>query len=267
MQELSKENVKLKDKKSREIEIDLVALFRAVLKKIWVIILVALIGAGIMFGISTFMIQPTYRSYCTAYINNKNASSQQITNSDINAQTQLASTYSTILTSNTVLTAAAESINLDYPYSTLRSMVKTSQKGDTGVIEISVISKSKDLAYMLADAISKVAPAYMSDMVEGSSMKIVDKPVYPVNKYAPSTSRYTILGFLAGALLTLVIVIIRYFTDDTLYSETTLEQAYSLPIIGIIPDYTKVDKQGKGYSYGYAYKRSSKSSEEKEDKE
>ena len=265
MQEITNEN-RVNDKASREIEIDVVGLLRAIFKKLWVIILVALVCGGIMFGLSEYVIQPTYRAYCTAYVNNKNvqSGSQQITNSDMNAQHQLAATYSTILTSNTVLTAAAESINLDYPYSRLKSMVKTSEKDETGVIEISVISKSKDLSFMLADAISKVAPTYMADMVEGSSMKIVDHPEYPKGKYAPNTSRYTLLGALAGALLTLIIVIIRHFTDDTLSSETYLEQNYSMPIIGIIPDFTKIDKQGKGaYSYGYAYKRSS-SKEEKD---
>ena len=65
----------------------------------------------------------------------------------------------------------------------------------------------------------------------------------------------------------LIIVVIRYFTNDTLSGESDIEQHYNLPIIGVIPDYTKVGKGEKGgyYSYGYAY-RQKPSDKDKEDK-
>lgn len=270
MQDLTRDVSKTNNVNEKVVEIDLIAILKVVWKKLWQIVLIALVCGGIMFSIAKFVIQPTYKSGFTAYINNRQSAeqTQQLTNSDISAQVQLASTYCYILTSNTVLTAAADSINLDYPYSKLASMVKASVKSGTSVIEVSVVSESKDLSYMLAKAISEVAPAQITDKVEGSSMKIVDEPVYPTTRHSPSISKYTIIGALAGALLMLIVILIRYFTDDTISSEADLESRFSLPIVGIIPDYTKVGKEGKGYySYGYAYKRPSGSRGEKSDKE
>lgn len=270
MQDLNRDISKTDINNEKTFEIDLLAILRVIFRKLWQIVLVALVCGGIMFSLAKFVIQPTYRAGFTAYINNRQSAEQiqQLTNSDLSAQAQLASTYCYILTSNTVLTVAAESINLDYSYPKLKSMVKANVKSGTGVIEVSVISESKDLSYMFAKAISEVAPAQITDKIEGSSMKIVDEPAYPTGRYAPNTTQYAMFGALGGALLMLIIILIRYFTDDTLSSEADLESRYSLPIVGIIPDYTKVGKEGKGYySYGYAYKRSSSSKNEKSVKE
>jgi capsular polysaccharide biosynthesis protein len=278
MQDLTKENFKENEskKREREVEIDFLALLRTILKRLWLIILVGLICGGIMFCIAEFVVQPTYRSGFSAFVNNKQGQneSQQITNNDINASHQLVATYSTIITSREMLMGAIEEddntkgTNLrKYSYSKLKSMVKINMKDDTGVMEVNVISPNQNEALQFANAIAKKAPEYMAYIVEGSSMKIIDMPAYPNTKYAPSTSKYTILGILVGALIMLIIVIISYFTNDTLSGESDLEQHYNLPIIGVIPDYTKVGKGEKGgyYSYGYAYRLKS-SDKDKEDK-
>ncbi len=280
MQDLPKDNFKGNEPKSRdrEIEIDFLALLRTILKRLWLIILVGLICGGIMFCVAEFVVKPTYRSGFSAFINNKQgqSESQQITNNDINASHQLVATYSTIITSREMLMGAIEEddntkgTNLrKYSYAKLKSMVSINMKDDTGVLDVNVISPNQNEALQFANAIAKKAPEYMAYIVEGSSMKIIDMPAYPNSKYAPNTSRYTLLGVLAGVLLMLIIVVIRYFTNDTLSGESDLEQHYNLPIIGVIPDYTKVGKGEKGgyYSYGYAYRLKPSDKDKDKDKE
>lgn len=280
MQDLTKDNFKGNEPKSRdrEIEIDFLALLRTILKRLWLIILVGLICGGIMFCVAEFVVKPTYRSGFSAFINNKQgqSESQQITNNDINASHQLVATYSTIITSREMLMGAIEEddntkgTNLrKYSYAKLKSMVSINMKDDTGVLDVNVISPNQNEALQFANAIAKKAPEYMAYIVEGSSMKIIDMPAYPNSKYAPNTSRYTLLGVLAGVLLMLIIVVIRYFTNDTLSGESDLEQHYNLPIIGVIPDYTKVGKGEKGgyYSYGYAYRLKPSDKDKDKDKE
>ena len=54
------------------------------------------------------------------------------------------------------------------------------------------------------------------------------------------------LGFLAGAVITLVYVLVRYFKDDSIKSEGDLEGRYNLPVIGVIPNLNET----KGLNYG-----------------
>lgn len=248
---------KVENKKSEapEMEIKIIPLLKELLKKIWVIALVGLIvGAAVFVGAKVF-IKPTYRSGFTAYVNNKQGNQKDkdsLTSSDVTASKQLVLTYQKILTSNTILTAAAESMDVDMPYSSLSKMVTTEVKDDTEIISVFVENIDPQFAYDYAQAISKTAPPYMAQIVEGSSMKIIDYPEYSDTRYKPNYFRFAIFGFLGGAFIVMIWIIIRYFMDDTIKSESEIETRFSIPILGVIPDITKASSDSSDYYY-YAH--------------
>ena len=240
-----------KRKEVPEREIDIIPILKELLKKLWLIILVGLILGGAVFVGTKILIKPTYRSGFTAYVNNKQGkeSTDYLTSSDVTASKQLVLTYQKILTSNTILTAAAKSMELDASYNTLQKLVSTEVKDETEIISVFVVDTDPQFAYDYAQAISKTAPQYMAQIVEGSSMKIIDYPEFSDKRYKPSYSNFALIGFLIGALIVIVFVIIRYFMDDTVKSEGEVENKFALPILGIIPDVTKASNKGSDYYY------------------
>ena len=95
----------------KEITIDLRRVFQALLKRVWVIVAVTLIFGLLAYILSATMIDPTYRSSFTAYVNNKatiNTSSGSTTTADVNASMALAAVYQEIIVSRTVLEEAAK---------------------------------------------------------------------------------------------------------------------------------------------------------------
>ena len=246
-----------KRNESQDFEIDFVALLKEIVKKLWLIILVGLIVGGTVYVGAKIFIKPTYRSGFTAYVNNKQGkqSTDYLTSSDVNAAKELVLTYRNIITSNTILTAAAKSIGVDLPYSNLAGKVSIEIKDDTEIISIYVVDTDPQFAYDYAQAIAKTAPTYMSQIVEGSSMKIIDVPEYSEKRYKPSYLRYGLIGFLIGALVVIIIIIIRYFMDDTVKNESEIENKFSLPILGVIPDVTKASNRSSDYYY---YEQNSK---------
>lgn len=254
-----------KEKETRTMEIDIVPILKLLLFKLWLIVLVGVIVGAAVYGITKIMIKPVYRSGFSAYINNQQSqqTKDSLTSSDINAAQQLTRTYSYMLKSDTILTAAADSINLDLSYSVLKYMVSTEIQPDTEIIAVYVTDLDPQLAYDYAVAISKTAPDYMADFVEGSSMKIIDHPVYSDRRYRPSYIKYGWLGFLGGAILVAIIVIIRHFRDDTIKNEAELEQCFPYPVLGIIPDAAKSNSAGSDYYY-YAQDKATPINEGKE---
>ena len=236
---------------SRELEINIIPLLKELLKKIWLILLVGLIVGGAVFVGAKLMIKPTYRSGFTAYVNNKQSkeNTDYLSSSDVTASKQLVLTYQKILTSNTILSASAESMGIDSSYDSLNRKVSTEVKDDTEIISVYVVDTDPQFAYDYAQAISKTAPTYMAQIVEGSSMKIIDHPEYSEKRYKPSYFRYAIIGFLIGALIVIIFVIIRYFMDDTVKNEGEVENKFALPILGVIPDVTKASNKGSDYYY------------------
>lgn len=235
----------------QEIEINIAPLLKELLKKIWLIVLVGLIVGGAVYVGAKVFVKPTYRSGFTAYVNNKQGKQNTdfLTSSDVNAAKELVLTYRNIITSNTILTAAAKSIGADQPYENLAKKVYTEIKDDTEIIAVYVVDTDPQFAYEYAQAIEKTAPSYMSQIVEGSSMKIIDVPEYSNKRYKPSYIRYGFIGFLVGALIVAVIIIIRYFLDDTVKNEAEIEDKFALPILGVIPDVTRASSKSSDYYY------------------
>lgn len=240
-------------------------LLKTLLSRVWLMVVVGLVIGGTVFGVTKLTIKPVYRCGFTAYVNNQHsqASKDMLTNSDLIAAQQLVKTFSYIIRSNSVLQASLKSIDSDISYQQLSKMVTTQIRDETELITVYVENEDPKLAYELANAIAKTAPAYVSEIVEGSSMKIVDYPEYTDKRYKPNYIRFAIIGFLVGVLLIAVIVTIRFFKDDTIKNENDLEMRFALPVLGVIPDINQINKDtgtyyNSGYSNTYAYSQSQK---------
>lgn len=240
-----------KRNESQNFEIDFVALLKEIVKKLWLIILVGLIVGGAVYVGAKVFIKPTYRSEFTAYVNNKQGkqTTDYLSVSDVNAAKELVLTYRSILQSNSILTAAAESIGVDLPYESLAKKVSAEVKDETEIISIYVVDTDPQFAYDYAQAIAKTAPTYMAQIVEGSSMKIIDVPEYSEERYKPSYLKFGLIGFLIGALLVIIFIVVRYFMDDTIKNESEIESKFALPILGVIPDITKASNKSSDYYY------------------
>ncbi len=255
-------------KQKRELELDLVPLLKVLLSRLWIMLLVGVVLAGIAFGGAKLLIRPTYRCGFSAYVNNQHAQSEKnaLTNQDLIAAQQLTKTFSYIIRSNTILSASLKSIDSDLTYEAFSKMVSTEIRDETELISVYVVHTDPQTAYELANAIAKTAPSYMAEIVEGSSMKIVDYPVYSEVRYQPNYVRYGLLGFILGVLIVAVIVIIRFFKDDTIRDDSDIEQSFSIPVLGVIPDINNAGQSGGSYyykNYGYGYAKPKTEGEDK----
>lgn len=236
-------------------EIDLLGICKAIWSKFWFVILLTLIGAALAFGITNFLIHPTYRSSFTIYVNNHSSNSANQVNSlnsnDTAASQTLAQTYASILKSRPVVEDAMDRIGMSAEYDDIINDITTEVDTDSQLVTIDVTMKSAKNAHNLARAIARVAPKYISNIVEGSSMKIVSSPILADKPYAPSIPKNTAIGAVIGFLLAIVIVVIRYLIDDRIKSVEKLEAKFGFSVIGIIPNFDEAaNNKGKKH-YGY----------------
>lgn len=244
-----------------EDEIDLSELFRVIIKHLGQIIAAALLGAVIVLAGTIFLIKPTYRSGFTAFVNNRNSQeqAQSMQSGDVAAGQSLTRTYAAILESRPVVEDALDKSGLSgeegYEYVDIQEAISTDVESDAQLVSLYVTLRDPEAAYKLADAISDVAPDYISDIVEGTSMKIVSGAILPTHQYSPNPMKNAAIGGVIGALLVMVIVIIRTLTDTTIKSEQDLQERFGIPVIGTIPNYDQAahgsKKYGKYGNYGY----------------
>lgn len=258
--DIMKKMIEKKDKTSSEdvLEINLIPLLLHLLKKIWIILLVALVCGALAFSATKLFIKPTYRCGFTAYVNNKLATkdSDLLTASDVNAAKEIVKTYANILKSNTVLASADEAFDINYSVEELKKMIQTEIQSETEIIQVFAIAKSPEEAYAIASAVASTAPGIMADIVEGSSMKIVEYPQVPKEIYQPSYVKYAAVGFLIGFLLAAAFFTIRYLMDDTITDESELETRLNATVLGVIPDVFARSSGKSKYYYNYYYEKS-----------
>ncbi len=240
-------------------EIDLRELFGVLLHRAWLIALVAVIGAALVFGYTFFMVDPLYQSSTLLYVNNTGinigSSSFSISSGELTAAQKLVDTYVVILKSRAALNEVIEKAELPYTYDELKKMISADAVNSTEVFEVVVTSKSPTEAEKIANTIANVLPEKISDIVNGSDVRIVDYAVVPSHRHSPSYTRNTAIGFLAGAVLAAAIIILTHILDENIRSEDYLSQSFpDIPLLSVIPDmHASRQRSGGYYGYGYGY--------------
>lgn len=236
------------------IEIDLLALVRAVWKKIWLVIAAVLVGAGIAFSYAKFMITPLYESKALMYVNNSSISvgstSFSISSGELSAAQSLVKTYIVILQSRQTLNTVIETANLPYTYEQLVSKISASAVNETEIFEIKVTDTNPEEAELIANTIAEVLPDKISNIVEGSSVRIVDYAIVPVYPVSPSVTKYAMLGFLLGGIISVGVIVLMELFNESIRSDDYLIQTYGLPILAVIPT---IDGESRTRSYELAY--------------
>lgn len=237
------------NKPDTEREIDLARLGRVLIKRAWLIVAVALLFGVAAFVYSSAFIAPTYRSYFTAYVNNRMNTDTGVntSTSDLTASMGLVYVYQSIMTSRSVLAPAAEACGVSY--SKIAGSV-TAQVSETApVVMVIVETESPKLSLQLAQKIAELAPSKVAEVVDGSSMRIIDEPIAPKGKASPNNMKNAFMGALAGLILAALACLAVDLVYDHVQNTEDIERRYNVPVIGHIPDMHQAEKKGDRYGY------------------
>lgn len=229
-------------------EIDLTQMGKVFLKYLWLILAIAIIFGLFSFGYSKLFIKPTYRSYFTAYVNNKiTGTGVNTSTGDLTASMGLVYVYQDIITSRSVLMQAAEACGTSY--SKIAGCVGASVSETAPVVTVVVETTDRKLSLKVAQAIAEIAPAKVAEVVDGSSMRIIDEPLAPKGQASPNSTRKFVNGFLIGFALAALALVLRDLVYDTVQSGEDIERRYGIPEIGHIPDMFQAERQNERYGY------------------
>ena len=239
--------------KNEEVEINLFHIFGLLWQKVWIIVLSMILIGAILFSYSLFLITPLYKASAQMYVNNSNISiggtSVSISSSELTAAKSLLEVYVIILKTRLTLERVIEELDLKYTYEQLNNMVSANSVNGTEIFEISVSSPDPAEAEKIVNKIVEILPDRISDVVDGSSVRLVDHAVLPTEKDSPNCTYYAIIGLLIGAILSCDVVILIDVLDNTVRGEEYLSQRYNIPVLAVVPDVY----ESKKHSYGKYY--------------
>lgn len=240
------ENINEKDT-TRDLGIQ--QILTVLLNRVWIILLVGVILAGLTFAGTYYMITPKYRSYTKFYVNNSSINLGGLTASDISAAQELVESYIVILNSRETLEQIGAYAGVNRTDSAIRGMIAATSVNGTEIFQVAVTCEDPAEACAIANAIAKILPKRINEIIEGTSAKVVEHPIQATRASSPDYVVNTMVGFLLGCMLSAGIIVMREIFDVIIRTEEDVRRCCSHPILASVPDMTASSKGGSGYYY------------------
>ena len=249
-------NQKNTNKQDDETEIDLGKLFKALIRRLPIILLVTLCFSAIGFSYGKYYLPLEYTSSTYMYVKNGDTSEEKtaINQQDLMASKSLVETYIVILKNNTVVKQVGMNLvskfgvseiskcftvkNGIISTSELKDAISMSADGDTEVLKISAQTKDPHVSAEICDIYAEVAPTFLIRIIGAGSVEVIGDAEVPQSPSAPNVKKITMMAAAAGFILSAGIVALIYVLDRTIKGEDDI-QSFSISYLGEVPEIAK----------------------------
>ena len=231
----------MNNKENQAVEIDVFAMLKTLWKRKFSIVLVALVFAIAAFGYSAFLAKKEYQSTSRIYVvSRQNQDNNALTNSDLQAGSYLVKDYREIILSQNVLSQAIEELKLDLTPAELSKKISVSVPTDTRILSITAKDGDPKEAARIANGLRNVAAEKIISVTKVSDVTTLDEAEVPQSPSSPNIRRNVLLGFIAGAGLMVVLMVVVEVLDDRVKRPEDIEELMGLTLLGVVPDIKKL---------------------------
>ena len=231
----------MNNQENQAVEIDVFAMLKTLWKRKFSIVLVALVFAITAFGYSAFLAKKEYQSTSRIYVvSRQNQDNNALTNSDLQAGSYLVKDYREIILSQNVLSQAIEELKLDMTPAELSKKISVSVPTDTRILSITAKDGDPKEAARIANGLRNVAAEKIIAVTKVSDVTTLDEAEVPQTPSSPNIRRNVLLGFIAGAGLMVVLMVVVEVLDDRVKRPEDIEELMGLTLLGIVPDIKKL---------------------------
>ena len=231
----------MNNQENQAVEIDVFAMLKTLWKRKFSIVLVALVFAIAAFGYSAFLAKKEYQSTSRIYVvSRQNQDNNALTNSDLQAGSYLVKDYREIILSQNVLSQAIEELKLDMTPAELSKKISVSVPTDTRILSITAEDGNPKEAARIANGLRNVAAEKIISVTKVSDVTTLDEAEVPQSPSSPNIRRNVLLGFIAGAGLMVVLMVVVEVLDDRVKRPEDIEELMGFTLLGIVPDIKKL---------------------------
>ena len=234
-----------------EIEIDLKSLLLELLASWKIIFLAGVIAGGLAYAYSSFLVVPQYESTSELYVLSKSTSITSL--ADIQTGSSLTNDYIVIVKGRPVLDQVIANLQLNETYKSLYGKISLENPSNSRVLKITVTDADPNIAKAIADEVAEVASAYIAEKMEQDPPNIIQKGYADGQPVSPNVLKNTVLGAMAGFILSMAIIVLANLFNDTIATPEDVEKKIGLNVLGTLPleeseddDYIQKKRRKKG---------------------
>ena len=207
-----------------------------VLKKRWKMIALITIVATVISGVfSFFIIDPVYEASTKLFVGKEENSEEVYNSNDIAMYQKLLKTYSETIKTRDLLTSAIKDSNYDLEVGAVSSALTVVPVADTQILQIKYQSKDPKEAEIVLKAISNNFIKTAKELVPNGNVRTIEAVEMPEKPVSPNKKMNIAIAFFLGLMVSVGLVFLLEYLDNTYKTKEQLEKELELPVLGVIP--------------------------------
>lgn len=222
-------------------ELDLRDYFRIIRKRLWLIVGVTILVCGIVGVYSLYIKEPVYEASTKIIVNqtpNQTAAAQLDLN-QINTNIQLINTYKEVIKTPAILDLVVSQYpQFNLTTETLTGRINVNSVNNTQVMTLVVRDTSYQQAAEIANAVSAIFKQEIPKLFSIQNVSILNEaklhPKDSPRPVEPNVALNLAIAFVVSLMISLGISFLLEYLDDTLKTESDIEQVLGLPTLAMI---------------------------------
>ncbi len=234
-------------------------------RRLWVLILSAIVFAAATFSYCEFLVTPIWGARSSVVVTNgaitiinPDSTQNKVSASDLSASLYLIETVIDVLKTPDLYKQVADQLGSDYNYASIRGRTSVSQRSENSLfIDITVTGEDPKEAMRIANKIAQISCKYIPEIIPNSVAIDVETAISASMTY-PRTFRASGIAAVLGAVAAYAILFIIESTNRAIKGAEDFTSRFDVPLLGAVPDFENAESGGYrkskrkgGYSSGY----------------
>lgn len=216
-------------------EIDLLELFRAVLKYIKLIIALCVVFGLGGFLVTKFLITPTYTASTSIYLTPQISESGSLDYNSQMANSKLVTNAVNLLTQNNIMSEVAKDVGMENAES-VKKCITVTNEANTEIITITATTTDPKLSKNIANGTVSTFTKTMQKNLNVRNIEVVDKAKLSYVPSGPNIKKNTLLATMVGFVLGCGYAVLRFLFDNRFRTKEEAEKYLGIPVFCEIPE-------------------------------
>ena len=234
-------------------EINFRLFWKVFCRRLWVLLIALVAGAGIALGYTKLLVTPVYSSeakFLLIYTSDQAATT--LNSSYQLGIEQISASYALLLDGNVFQDKAAAAYNEQngtaITAEDLHRMAKIEHVEETATFTVTVKSGDAALAYRVLAVFEEMVPAELDQKSEHIKVELIQMGKQATVPDSPNVTVNVLVGAMAAFVIVYVIFFLLELLDKTLYHEEELKEAFDLPLLSTIPEWNRPGDDSKQHA-------------------
>ncbi len=207
------------------------------LKKRWIMIVAITLAATIVSGVITFfVIDPVYETSTKVFVGKEENDEVAYNTNDIQMYQKLLQTYAQTIKTKDLVSRAISSLSYDLEASNVVGALTVNPITDTQILQIKYQSKDPQEAKDVLKSVTDEFIVTAKELVPNGNVRVIEEVELPENPVSPNKKMNIAIAFLLGLMVSVGIVFLLEYLDNTYKNKDQLERELDIPVLGVIPD-------------------------------